>query len=123
MAGSDDGKFFIWDRRSGNIVRVLVGDESIVNCLQVRREQKRIAKYNHKIGGKKPFFQGHPNTPLLATSGIDPVVRLWQPAPEDGQANSREVEDKDAAANSNQRRMNADPFETILLNMGVCDKI
>ena len=66
-------------------------------------------------------FQGHPNTPLLATSGIDPVVRLWQPAPEDGQANSREVEDKDAAANSNQRRMNADPFETILLNMGVCD--
>lgn len=96
MAGSDDGKFFIWDRRSGNIVRVLVGDESIVNCLQ-----------------------GHPNTPLLATSGIDPVVRLWQPAPEDGQANSREVKDKDAAANSNQRRMNADPFETILLNMGV----
>ena len=66
-------------------------------------------------------FQGHPNTPLLATSGIDPVVRLWQPAPEDGQANSREVEDKDAAANSNQRRMNADPFETILLNMGVSD--
>jgi len=96
MAGSDDGKFFIWDRRSGNIVRVLVGDESIVNCLQ-----------------------GHPNTPLLATSGIDPVVRLWQPAPEDGQANSREVEDKDAAANNNQRRMNADPFETILMNMGV----
>ena len=66
-------------------------------------------------------FQGHPNTPLLATSGIDPVVRLWQPAPEDGQANMREVEDKDAAANSNQRRMNADPFETILLNMGVCE--
>ena len=65
-------------------------------------------------------FQGHPNTPLLATSGIDPVVRLWQPAPEDGQANSREVEDKDAAANNNQRRMNADPFETILMNMGVC---
>ena len=48
-------------------------------------------------------------------------MRLWQPAPEDGQANSREVEDKDAAANNNQRRMNADPFETILMNMGVCD--
>ena len=42
MAGSDDGKFFIWDRRSGNIVRVLVGDESIVNCLQVMIEQKGI---------------------------------------------------------------------------------
>ena len=46
-------------------------------------------------------------------------MRLWQPAPEDGQANSREVEDRDAAANRNQRRMNADPFETILMNMGV----
>jgi len=95
MAGSDDGKFFIWDRRTTNIVKVLVGDEAIVNCLQ-----------------------GHPSAPILATSGIDPVVRLWQPAPEDGQENSRAVGDLDAAASSNQRRMNADPFETILLNMG-----
>ncbi len=34
VAGSDDGKFFIWDRETTNVVRVLVGDESIVNCLQ-----------------------------------------------------------------------------------------
>ena len=34
VAGSDDGKFFIWDRRTTNIVKVLVGDDSIVNCLQ-----------------------------------------------------------------------------------------
>merc|ERR1719153_268603 len=95
MAGSDDGKFFIWDRKTTNIVKVLVGDEAIVNCLQ-----------------------GHPTAPILATSGIDPVVRLWQPAPEDGQENTRTVGDLDAAASSNQRRMNADPFETILLNMG-----
>ena len=38
------------------------------------------------------------------------------------QANAREVEDKETAANNNQRRMNADPFETILLNMGVSEK-
>eukprot|EP00092_Neocalanus_flemingeri_P014221 GFUD01015341.1.p1 GENE.GFUD01015341.1~~GFUD01015341.1.p1 ORF type:complete len:697 (-),score=185.79 GFUD01015341.1:222-2312(-) len=95
MAGSDDGKFFIWDRKTTNIVRVLVGDEAIVNCLQ-----------------------GHPSAPILATSGIDPVVRIWQPRPEDGQENSRVVADLEAAASSNQRRMNADPFETILLNMG-----
>merc|ERR1719334_265378 len=63
--------------------------------------------------------RGHPDTPLLATSGIDPVVRLWQPGPEDGRTNTREVEDRDEAAGNNQRRMNADPFETILLNMGV----
>eukprot|EP00090_Calanus_glacialis_P039156 TRINITY_DN6817_c0_g1_i1.p1 TRINITY_DN6817_c0_g1~~TRINITY_DN6817_c0_g1_i1.p1 ORF type:complete len:702 (-),score=218.04 TRINITY_DN6817_c0_g1_i1:138-2243(-) len=95
MAGSDDGKFFIWDRKTTNIVKVLVGDEAIVNCLQ-----------------------GHPTAPILATSGIDPVVRIWQPRPEDGQENTRAVGDLEAAASSNQRRMNADPFETILMNMG-----
>merc|ERR1711990_645678 len=95
MAGSDDGKFFIWDRKTTNIVKVLVGDDNIVNCLQ-----------------------SHPSAPILATSGIDPVVRIWQPRPEDGEENKRMVEDLDAVATSNQRRMNADPFETILLNMG-----
>ena len=95
MAGSDDGKFFIWDRKSTNLVKVLVGDDNIVNCLQ-----------------------SHPSAPILATSGIDPVVRIWQPRPEDGEENKRTVEDLDGAATSNQRRMNADPFETILLNMG-----
>lgn len=50
---------FIWDRKTTNIARVLTGDESIVNCLQP-----------------------HPFDCLLATSGIDPVVRLWAPKPE-----------------------------------------
>lgn len=59
VAGSDDGSFFIWDRYTTNIVRILRGDERIVNCLQP-----------------------HPSTCLLATSGIDPVIRLWGPLPE-----------------------------------------
>lgn len=59
MAGSDDGSFFIWDRKTTNIIRVLRGDDSIVNCLQP-----------------------HPTSCLLASSGIDPVVRLWSPRPE-----------------------------------------
>lgn len=59
VAGSDDGSFFIWDRKTTNIMRVLRGDDSIVNCLQP-----------------------HPTYCLLATSGIDPVVRLWSPRPE-----------------------------------------
>lgn len=59
VAGSDDGSIFIWDRVSTNIVRVLRGDDSIVNCLQP-----------------------HPTTCMLATSGIDPVVRLWSPRAE-----------------------------------------
>lgn len=40
-------------------MRILQGDESIVNCLQP-----------------------HPSYCFLATSGIDPVVRLWNPRPE-----------------------------------------
>lgn len=58
MAGSDDGSFFIWDRETANIVRTLRGDDCIVNCVQP-----------------------HPSTCVLATSGIDKVVRLWSPQP------------------------------------------
>ncbi len=59
VAGSDEGYIFCWDRKSANVVAVLNGDESIVNCLQ-----------------------GHPADCLLATSGIETVVRLWAPRPE-----------------------------------------
>lgn len=95
MAGSDDGSFFVWDKQSTNLVRVMRGDDSIVNCLQP-----------------------HPSTCLLATSGIDPVVRLWSPKPEDGSKEDREVVDSEDAAVANQRRMNADPLEVMLMNMG-----
>ncbi|CAG2057303.1 unnamed protein product [Timema podura] len=129
VAGSDDGSFFIWDRKTTNIVRVLKGDDAIVNCLQP-----------------------HPSSCLLATSGIDQVVRLWSPRPMlkpgqvqtrdrsgpkptsleqglaswlrmrglvmDGSKNDREVLDLDDAASANQKRMNADPFEVMLMNMG-----
>lgn len=95
VAGSDDGSFFIWEKETTNIVRVLRGDDSIVNCLQP-----------------------HPTCCLLATSGIDPVVRLWSPRAEDGSKNDREVNNSDDAASANQKRMNADPLEVMLMNMG-----
>lgn len=59
IAGSDDGSVYFWDRKTTNNVRILRGDSSIVNCLQP-----------------------HPSYCLLATSGIDPLVRLWSPRPE-----------------------------------------
>lgn len=59
VAGSDDGSFFVWDRETTNIVKIIKGDESIVNCLQP-----------------------HPSTCCLATSGIESVVRIWTPMPE-----------------------------------------
>ncbi|XP_006818911.2 WD and tetratricopeptide repeats protein 1-like [Saccoglossus kowalevskii] len=95
VAGSDDGSFFVWEKSTTNLVRVLRGDESIVNCLQP-----------------------HPSSCLLATSGIDPVVRLWSPRPEDGPIEDRSVAEADSAATANQKRMNADPLEVMLMNMG-----
>ncbi|XP_011304598.1 WD and tetratricopeptide repeats protein 1 [Fopius arisanus] len=95
VAGSDDGSFFVWNRKTTNILRVLRGDERIVNCLQP-----------------------HPSTCLLATSGIDPVIRLWSPLPEDGTVNDREVEKIYEAASANQIRMNSDPFELMIMSMG-----
>lgn len=95
VAGSDDGSFFMWDKETTNLVKVLKGDESIVNCLQP-----------------------HPSLCLLATSGIDPVVRLWSPCPLEGSENNRHIDEVEAAAKANQRRMNADPLEVMLMNMG-----
>ncbi|XP_065353330.1 WD and tetratricopeptide repeats protein 1 isoform X1 [Cloeon dipterum] len=93
MAGSDDGSFFIWDRNSTNIIKVLKGDGSIVNCLQP-----------------------HPSTCLLATSGIDESVKLWSPRPENLEE-EREVKEMEVAAALNQKRMRTDPFETMFSNM------
>ncbi|XP_069828739.1 WD and tetratricopeptide repeats protein 1 isoform X2 [Dendropsophus ebraccatus] len=95
VSGSDDGSFFIWEKETCALVRVLQGDESIVNCLQP-----------------------HPSYCFLATSGIDPVVRLWSPRSESEGPDRRVVQDMESACQANQRRMNADPLEVMLLNMG-----
>lgn len=95
IAGSDDGIFFIWDRYTTNIVRAMMGDGSIVNCVQP-----------------------HPSCCVLATSGIDAVVKLWTPRPDDGSENMRIVTNPIAAAEANQQRISMDPFEMMLANMG-----
>lgn len=93
VAGSDDGSMYFWERNTTNNIRILKGDASIVNCLQP-----------------------HPTFCLMATSGIDPVVRLWSPLPQDGRKDDREVSNKDVAAKENQKRMKADPFDFVLMN-------
>lgn len=58
-AGSDEGIIFIWEKKRAEIVTALFGDFSIVNCIQP-----------------------HPTACLIASSGIDPAVKLWSPMPE-----------------------------------------
>ncbi|XP_018576693.1 WD and tetratricopeptide repeats protein 1 [Anoplophora glabripennis] len=94
-AGSDEGIIFIWERKHASIVTALIGDVSIVNCIQP-----------------------HPSACFIASSGIDPAVKLWSPMPEDDNINTRVVKDINAVVEANQQRMSMDPFESMLVNMG-----
>jgi WD and tetratricopeptide repeat-containing protein 1 len=55
-SGSDDGRWFIWQKKTGRLIKILVGDENVVNCVQ-----------------------SHPFDCVIATSGIDNTIKLWTP--------------------------------------------
>jgi nuclear receptor interaction protein len=59
VSGSDDGHFFIWDRKTGKVVNILEGDGEVVNVIQ-----------------------GHPYEPMIACSGIDSTVKIFGPGGE-----------------------------------------
>ncbi|KAJ8985072.1 hypothetical protein NQ317_019756 [Molorchus minor] len=80
--------------KKSSIVTALFGDVSIVNCIQP-----------------------HPSACFIASSGIDPAVKLWSPLPEDDSVNPRVVKDVAAVVEANQQRMSMDPFESMLVNM------
>uniref|UniRef100_A0AC34RSY6 Uncharacterized protein n=1 Tax=Panagrolaimus sp. JU765 TaxID=591449 RepID=A0AC34RSY6_9BILA len=56
IAGSDCGHLFVWSRENNCIVKLLKADDHVVNCAAP-----------------------HPNLPLIATSGIENVIRFWSP--------------------------------------------
>ena len=58
-AGSDCGSLLIWERSSGALVKAFEADKHILNCVQPS-----------------------PSTCLLATSGIEHVIRYWEVLPE-----------------------------------------
>ncbi|KAM7514516.1 hypothetical protein LguiA_004099 [Lonicera macranthoides] len=55
-SGSDDGRWFIWEKKTGRLIKMLIGDESVVNCIQC-----------------------HPFDCVVATSGIDNTIKIWTP--------------------------------------------
>uniref|UniRef100_A0A7C9A7E4 WD and tetratricopeptide repeats protein 1 n=1 Tax=Opuntia streptacantha TaxID=393608 RepID=A0A7C9A7E4_OPUST len=55
-SGSDDGRWFIWEKKTGRLIKMLLGDEAVVNCIQC-----------------------HPFDSLVATSGIDNTIKIWTP--------------------------------------------
>ncbi|CAI8022976.1 DDB1- and CUL4-associated factor 6 [Geodia barretti] len=56
MSGSDCGRVFVWDKWTGEVVNMFTADTYVVNCVQP-----------------------HPSAYLIATSGIDYNVKLWEP--------------------------------------------
>ncbi|KMZ63696.1 hypothetical protein ZOSMA_3G01800 [Zostera marina] len=55
-SGSDDGRWFIWEKKTGRLIKVLSGDDAVVNCVQC-----------------------HPSECVVATSGIDSTIKIWTP--------------------------------------------
>ncbi|XP_058129120.1 WD and tetratricopeptide repeats protein 1-like [Anopheles ziemanni] len=96
VAGSDDGRFYVWDRHSGLVTASYKADELIVNCVQP-----------------------HPYVCLLATSGIDNEIRLWTPKSPEGKFERKEKH-LDACVSENQTRMKADPFEEMTPGQAIC---
>lgn len=56
ISGSDCGHIFIWDRKKGTIVNIIEADKHVVNCVQ-----------------ENPLY------PVLASSGIDYDIKIFQP--------------------------------------------
>ncbi|GLE00881.1 hypothetical protein PINS_up009678 [Pythium insidiosum] len=76
VAGSDDGRAYIWDKLTGRVVNAIEADADIVNCVQP-----------------------HPYDVCLATSGIENVVRLWKPTGDSSDELSRDELDEMIAQN------------------------
>ncbi|KAH8553563.1 WD40-repeat-containing domain protein [Umbelopsis sp. PMI_123] len=56
VSGSDEGNAFFWDKKTTRIVQILKADDETVNVIQ-----------------------GHPYSPVVAISGIDNTVKIFEP--------------------------------------------
>ncbi|XP_022768413.1 WD and tetratricopeptide repeats protein 1-like isoform X2 [Durio zibethinus] len=79
-SGSDDGRWFIWEKQTGRLIKMLLGDDAVVNCVQC-----------------------HPFDCFVATSGIDNTIKLWTPTA--GGSAGPETAKMLEAMESNQRKL------------------
>ncbi|GAQ82529.1 hypothetical protein KFL_001140170 [Klebsormidium nitens] len=89
MSGSDCGRIFIWEKRTGRLVNLLKGDNHVVNCLEP-----------------------HPGATILATSGIDSDIKIWTPTADEPQGLPADAE-KIMEANTRRRQDRLSPLRTI----------
>ncbi|KAL9238428.1 hypothetical protein vseg_012849 [Gypsophila vaccaria] len=56
VSGSDCGRIFIWRKKDGELLRAMVADKDVVNCIE-----------------------SHPHSAVLASSGIESDIKIWTP--------------------------------------------
>lgn len=88
VAGSDDGKAYIWHKATGKLLNAIDADADIVNCVQP-----------------------HPIDTCLATSGIENVIRLWKPTGDEEDAPSED--DLERLVATNQDNMADSPSDSL----------
>lgn len=88
VAGSDDGAFYIYDKSTTNLVKAVQADMHILNCLQP-----------------------HPSICMLATSGIEPTVKLWSPTGK----TCHDVSALEQRCTQNQEFIATDPMEAMIM--------
>lgn len=57
ISGSDDGHIFIWQKRTGRLVKILKASEEVINCVR-----------------------GHPTENIIMASGIDADIKMFTPS-------------------------------------------
>eukprot|EP01112_Ceratiomyxa_fruticulosa_P000038 TRINITY_DN1002_c0_g1_i1.p1 TRINITY_DN1002_c0_g1~~TRINITY_DN1002_c0_g1_i1.p1 ORF type:complete len:552 (+),score=89.61 TRINITY_DN1002_c0_g1_i1:477-2132(+) len=93
VSGSDDGRIFIWDRYSSEIVNILKGDKHVVN-----------------------ICSGHPfDGVVMATSGIESNVKIWEPVAEEhaNLSNFQQIMEDNHSQSERRARGNLIPWSII----------
>lgn len=74
VSGSDSGHFFIWDKKTSELVNILEGDTEVVNVVQGGSNNGL-----HVVHVDTKNDSGHPYEPMVAVSGIDHTVKIFSP--------------------------------------------
>ncbi|PNY14232.1 ddb1- and cul4-associated factor-like protein [Trifolium pratense] len=89
LSGSDCGHIFIWKKKDAKLVRLMVGDQHVVNQLET-----------------------HPHIPFLATCGIEKNVKIWAPLGSDTPAlpsNVKEIIEANRQGREDRTRVTLSP--------------
>lgn len=97
-AGSDDGHVWIYATDTGRPLVALAADQDVVNAVQVCHDPtpgpcfrhismpSAVSRSSASSTRGEPYLpwvvQAHPHLPVLATSGIEPTIKIWSPGEE-----------------------------------------